>query len=83
MNTQTENTKSNIASDVEEVTGAFARVGAAWARYGLGVARLSVATSARTLDATAKALGVLADRFEKLAQDDDDDVIDTSGHEKS
>lgn len=82
MNTQDTTKAPETLSDEKEIATAFVRVGAAWARYGLGIARASVETSAHTLEATAGVLGVLADRFGKLAHPADaaesDNVVETS-----
>jgi hypothetical protein len=49
----------------EQLLGALAAVGGAWARYGLTVGRTALETSARTLEATATALGQLAEAVER------------------
>ena len=47
----------------ERLIEALTIAGSAWARYGLTVGRAALETAARSLEATAGALGTLADAF--------------------
>ena len=70
----TENIQSTETVEVpraERVAKLVAQLGAGWARYGLTMGRLALQHSARVLEGTSDLLGEFANKFEKVAKEDD------------
>ena len=60
------NAESNPSrEDTREIVESLMDLGAVWARYGLRVAQASLTASSQTLSTTARALGNLAEAFQK------------------
>jgi hypothetical protein len=62
-------TNHNDKKDTREIVDSLMDLGAVWARYGLRVAQKSLEASSHTLDTTARALGNLAEAFQKREPD--------------
>lgn len=58
-------TSNTSQQDTKELVDNLMQLGAVWARYGLRVAQASLTASSQTLSTTARALGTLAEAFQK------------------